>query len=81
MSYLKTLQSILPLITAAGGKAIAVTSEPENFLQDTIKATGYNGEVIFDSKNKIAGELKERVNLQVAISSKATNRVWHSQQF
>lgn len=71
MSYLKTLQSILPLITAAGGKAIAVTSEPEKFLQDTIKATGYNGEIICDTKNKIAGELKERTNLQVAISSKS----------
>jgi hypothetical protein len=71
MSYLKTLQSILPHISAAGGKAVAVTAESEQYLPDTIKTTGYSGEVIVDPTNKIAAELKERVNLNVAISSKS----------
>jgi hypothetical protein len=56
MSYLRTLKSILPHITAAGGKAIAVTAEPEQRLADTINATGYSGDVIVDAKNKIAAD-------------------------
>lgn len=71
MSYLRTLQSILPHITAAGGKAIAVTAEPEQRLADTINATGYSGDVIVDTKNKIAADLKQRINFNVAISSKS----------
>ncbi|KAJ5492701.1 hypothetical protein N7539_001447 [Penicillium diatomitis] len=71
MSYLRTLQSILPHITAAGGKAIAVTAEPEQRLADTINATGYSGDIIVDTKNKIAADLKQRINFNVAISSKS----------
>ncbi|KAJ5128124.1 hypothetical protein N7448_008903 [Penicillium atrosanguineum] len=71
ISYLKTLQSILPHINAAGGKAIAVTAEPEQHLPDTINASGYTGEVIVDPMNKIAAEMKQRVNLNVAISPKS----------
>ncbi|KAJ6113514.1 hypothetical protein N7523_006831 [Penicillium sp. IBT 18751x] len=71
ISYLKTLQSILPHISAAGGKTLAITAEPEQYLQDTINASGYSGEVIVDPTNKIAAELKQRVNLNVAISPKA----------
>jgi peroxiredoxin len=68
---LKTLQSILPHINAAGGKAIAVTAEPEQHLQDTINTSGYTGEIIVDPTNKIAAEMRQRVNLTVAISSKS----------
>lgn len=36
-----------------------------------VKASGYTGEVIADPRNKIAAELKQRGNLDVAISSKS----------
>jgi hypothetical protein len=68
---LKTLQSIIPHINAAGGKAIAVTSEPEQHLSDTINASGYAGDIIVDPTNMIAAEMRQRVNLNVAISSKS----------
>ena len=68
---MKTLQSILLQISAAGGKALAVTAEPEQHLPETINASGYSGEVIVDPRNKIAAELKQRINLNVAISSKS----------
>lgn len=71
MAYLKTLQSILPHINAAGGKAIAVTAEPEQHLAATINASGYTGEIIVDPTNMIAAEMKQRVNLNVAISSRS----------
>lgn len=68
---MKTLQLILPHISAAGGKALAVTAEPEQHLPETINAAGYSGEVIVDPRNKIAAELKQRINLNVAISPKS----------
>ena len=68
---MKTLQSILPHISATGGKVIAITAEPEQHLPDTINSTGYSGEVIVDPMNKIAAEMKQRINLNVAISSKS----------
>jgi peroxiredoxin len=70
-AYLKSLQSLLPAITAAGGKAIAITAEPEQHLAETRSLTGYTGDVIVDPENQIAAELKRREKLTVAISSKA----------
>jgi peroxiredoxin len=71
VAYLKSLQSLLPTITAAGGKVIAITAEPEQHLESTRSSTGYNGDVIVDLENQIAAELKRRGKLSVAISSKA----------
>ena len=68
---MKDLQSIVPQISAAGGKAIAVTSEPEQHLQQMLTSTGYAGEVIVDPKNDIAVALKHRDALNVTISSKS----------
>ncbi|CAL5870234.1 uncharacterized protein PFLUO_LOCUS4469 [Penicillium psychrofluorescens] len=71
ISYLKTLQSISLPISVAGGKVLAITAEPEQHLPEMVKASGYTGEVIADPRNKIAAELKQRGNLDVAISSKS----------
>jgi peroxiredoxin len=71
MAYLKTLQSLLPTITAAGGKVIVITAEPEQHLKETISTTGYSGDVIVDPENQIAAEMKRREKLNVSISSKA----------
>lgn len=68
---MKTLQSIVPDVSIAGGKTIAVTAEPEEQLQHMLGATGYAAEVIVDTKNEIAAELKRRGTLNVAISDKA----------
>jgi peroxiredoxin len=70
-AYLKSHQSLLPAITAAGGKVIAITAEPEQHLESTRSLTGYSGEIIVDPENQIAAELKRRGKLDVAISSKA----------
>jgi len=71
IAYLKALQSLLPSITAAGGKVIAITAEPEQHLKETLSSTGYSGDVIVDPENQIAEELKGRGKLNVAISPKA----------
>ena len=71
MSYLKTAQSILPKVTAAGGQVIAITAEPAEHLQQTLDATGYRGETIVDPENKIVAEMKARGKLDVAITPKS----------
>jgi len=71
ISYLKTLQTLLPSITAASGKVIAITAEPQEHLASTLTQTGYTGTTIVDPSNSIAAELKSRNKLNVAISSKS----------
>jgi hypothetical protein len=56
------LQSLLPGITAAGGKVIAITAQPEQYLESTRSLTGYTGDVLVDTENEIATELKSRGN-------------------
>jgi peroxiredoxin len=70
-AYLKSLQTLLPAITARGGKVIAITAEPEQHLQETRSLTGYTGDVIVDPENQVAAELKSRGKLVVAITPKA----------
>jgi hypothetical protein len=70
MSYLQTLHNLEAPIAAAGGKIIAVTSEPIEHLSSTRKATGYEGLVIIDETNSLAKELKRRGLVDVAISEK-----------
>jgi hypothetical protein len=70
MSYLQTLHNLSAPITAAGGKIIAVTSEPIEHLSSTRKATGYEGLVIVDETNSLAKELKRRGVIDVAISER-----------
>jgi len=70
MSYLKTLHDLEAPIAAAGGKIIAVTAEPSEYLSGTRKATGYEGLVIIDETNSLAKELKRRGLIDVAISEK-----------
>jgi peroxiredoxin len=70
-AYLRTLESLRPAITVAGGKVIAITAELEQHLEETRSLTGYSGDVIVDPENQIAAELKRREKLNVAISSKA----------
>jgi peroxiredoxin len=71
MAYLRTLESLHPSITAAGGKVIAITAEPEQHLKSTVSSTGYSCDVIVDPENQIAVEMKRRGKLNVSISSKA----------
>lgn len=47
-----------------------ITAEAEGNLEKTRTATGYNGEAISDPEHAIAGELKRRFGLDVAISEK-----------
>ena len=49
---------------------MAVTSEDENELSATQRASGFTGEVIVDPENLLAKELKKRRLLDVAISEK-----------
>ena len=71
MSYLKTLQSLLPSIGGAGGKVLIVTAEPATHLPATRKATGYVGEAVVDPEHKLATMLKEKGLLDVQITKKA----------
>ncbi|CZR65966.1 uncharacterized protein PAC_15866 [Phialocephala subalpina] len=70
IAYLTTLTSLAPSIEASGGKVVIATSEPLNFLSDTRKATGYQGEAIVDPENELAKHLKQKGFLDVAISEK-----------
>ena len=57
-------------ITAAGGKPLAVTAEPEPELPATRTASGYTGEAIVDPLNVLRRYLKARNLVDVAISQK-----------
>ena len=70
MSYLKSLQGLTPSITAAKGSTVIITAESEANLQKTRDNSGYTGTAISDPDNAIAGELKRRFNLDVAITPK-----------
>jgi len=70
MSYLKTLESINKDIESKGGKVLAITSEIASELPNTRKASGYTGEIVVDTQNKLATELKKFGLLDVAISEK-----------
>ncbi|PVH71517.1 hypothetical protein DL98DRAFT_521017 [Cadophora sp. DSE1049] len=73
-SYLATLQALSPSISAAGGKTVTITSEPEEHLVATRKSSGYQGEAIIDPENKLAKYFKERSLLDVAISEMKLRR-------
>ena len=47
-----------------------MTSEPEEHLGKMREASGYTGEVIVDTENELAGELKRRGVIDVAVSEK-----------
>jgi hypothetical protein len=58
ISYLSTLQALSPLISSSGGKTLAITSEPSSFLSLTREKSGYEGEVMVDTENILAGYLR-----------------------
>lgn len=70
MSYLTTVNSLVPSITAEGGEVVLVTAEKEEHLAATRKSTGYNGRVIIDPEHVLAKYLKEKDLLDVAITEK-----------
>lgn len=70
MSYLKTLQTLLPAIGQAGGKVLIVTAEPATHLPATRKSSGYVGEAVLDPQHKLATLLREKGLLDVAITKK-----------
>jgi peroxiredoxin len=70
MSYLKTLQSLTPSITSAGGQIVIITAEPATHLAATRTTSGYNGEAIVDSENILAKYFKDTNLVNVAISEK-----------
>lgn len=70
MSYLRTLTTLTPTIEASGGKVVIATAEPLNFLAETRKTSGYQGEAIVDPENELAEHLKAKGFLDVAISEK-----------
>ena len=70
MSYLKTFASLTSDIKAMGGTPIIATAEPVEHLDSTRTKTGYDGEVIIDTQNLLAAELKRRGLLEVAITEK-----------
>jgi peroxiredoxin len=69
-AYLKTLETLLPSITAAGGKVMAITAQVEQHLEEMRTLTGYTGTLISDPTNSIATTLKARGKVDVAISEK-----------
>ncbi|KZP07986.1 hypothetical protein FIBSPDRAFT_965190 [Athelia psychrophila] len=69
-SHLKAFEALKPEITALNGKMLAVTSELEQHSEATRKSSGYTGEIIVDTENFLAKELKQRGWLDVAISSR-----------
>ncbi|MCJ1328786.1 hypothetical protein MMC10_005463 [Thelotrema lepadinum] len=71
LSYLKTLQTLLPSIGQAGGKVLVVTAEPAEHLPAMRKAAGYVGEAAIDPEHKLANMLRERGLLDVAVTNKA----------
>ncbi len=71
MSYLKTLQTLLPSIGAAGGKVLIVTAEPAAHLPATRAAANYVGEAVVDPSHKLATLLREKGLLDVAVTKKA----------
>ncbi|KAF7976231.1 hypothetical protein HWV62_7258 [Athelia sp. TMB] len=68
ISYLKALAGLEPQITALNGKVLVVTSEPESHSAATRKSSGFTGEILVDTENLLAVELKQRGLLDVAIS-------------
>jgi hypothetical protein len=55
MAYLTQLHSIESSIAAADGSVVAVTSEPEEHLDATRKATGLEAKMLVDTENILAG--------------------------
>lgn len=55
----------------ANGNAVIVTAESADHLAETRAKTGYDGDAIVDPENILAGELKKRGLLSVAISEKS----------
>lgn len=71
LSYIKSLRALKEQIIGANGKAVIVTAEPATHLAQTRAKTGYSGDAIADPENILAGELKKRGLLSVAISERA----------
>jgi hypothetical protein len=70
MSHLRSLQGLSPSITTLGGKTLIVTSESASFLPETRQITGYSGDAIVDTQNTLVGFLKEKYELETAVSEK-----------
>lgn len=70
ISYLRALEQLRPSIEAAGGKTIAITSEPETHLSQTRAASGYNGTVLVDTSHITASSFRREGIVDVAISDK-----------
>ena len=70
MSYLTQLHSIESSISAAGGSLLVVTSEPEEHVAATRKASGFQGTILVDTDNELVKYLKQQGTLDVAISEK-----------
>lgn len=56
MSYLKSLQSLTPSITAAGGTPLIISAEPAENVEKSRAASGYTGAAISDPDNFIASQ-------------------------
>ena len=70
MSYLKSLQSLTPSITAAGGTSLTISAEPSENVEKSRAASGYTGAAISDPDNFIASKMRERGSVDVAITAK-----------
>jgi hypothetical protein len=70
MAYLTQLQSISSSITSSGGSLLVVTSEPEKHLEATRKSSGFQGRVLVDTENELAGYLTKEGLVDIAISEK-----------
>jgi hypothetical protein len=70
ISYLRSLQSLSPSITALGGRPVIITSENASFLQRTREKTEYQGDAIADPQNELIPWVKERWGWDIAVSEK-----------
>ncbi|KZP18078.1 hypothetical protein FIBSPDRAFT_603283 [Athelia psychrophila] len=71
IAYLKALEGLESQIGSLNGKILTVTAEPESQSEATRKSSGFTGEILVDTENLLALELKQRGLLTVAISEKA----------
>ncbi|KAL8709731.1 MAG: hypothetical protein Q9220_005517 [cf. Caloplaca sp. 1 TL-2023] len=70
MSYLKSLETLSPSITAANGRPLIITAQSAEFVEKARENSGYTGHAISDPDNDIASKMRKRGTVDVAITEK-----------
>ncbi|KAK5689867.1 hypothetical protein LTR97_012627 [Elasticomyces elasticus] len=70
-AWLRDLQAMSPSVASMGGKTVAITAQPAEFLSQMRERSGYSGDAIVDTENTLVPLMKERYELEVAITERA----------